>query len=144
MRSVRYYNVNPRYSAGSPAMVDAATARRVAVHEKDEYKANLEGIYGEEAKAEAEKRGLKGIVECVIHEQRRHRKDGHLVYDLLTEEEYWRPRPGAVATCVEPSDHEILPTSLHLAVRDDGVVIVGRCKHCNGEGETVPLTMTWP
>lgn len=56
------WEVMPRYSASSPAMVDMATALRVAEDEKRAYAAALEGAYGAEMKQVAEVQGLKGIV----------------------------------------------------------------------------------
>lgn len=58
-----HYNVAPRYSAGSPAMVDERTALRVAEDEKDAFEAALCGVYGEAAMEEALALGLGGIVE---------------------------------------------------------------------------------
>jgi hypothetical protein len=57
-----YYDVAPRYTCGSPAMVDRQTALHVAQQEKEAYEATLEGIYGEAAKIEAERLGLHWIV----------------------------------------------------------------------------------
>jgi len=56
------WNVAPRYTAGSPAMVDEATARRVAAQEQDAIEAFLDGSCGEENRTKAEKLGLDGIV----------------------------------------------------------------------------------
>lgn len=57
-----WYSVAPRYTAGSPAQVDQATAARVVEEERRAYPPTLEGVYGAEAKAEAEAKGLRGIV----------------------------------------------------------------------------------
>jgi hypothetical protein len=56
------FDVKPRYSGGSPALVDEATARRVAAQEKDMIVGYLEGIYGEAEKLVAETMGLAWIV----------------------------------------------------------------------------------
>lgn len=56
------YNVRPTHG-GSPAMVDGDTAMRVAVQERAYHEACLAGRYGEEEKAKAEARGLRGIAE---------------------------------------------------------------------------------
>lgn len=61
MRTV-HWNVAPRYTAGSPAMVDEATARRVAEQEKRAIVGVLAGAYGEEARKQAEQLDLAGIV----------------------------------------------------------------------------------
>jgi hypothetical protein len=54
-----YFEVRPRYTAGSPGMVDEDTAKRLAEEERRSHGYELEGIYGEDRRAEAEKRGLK-------------------------------------------------------------------------------------
>lgn len=74
-----YYNVNPRYSAGSPAMVDKDTALKLVDDECMAHQATLEGIYGPERVAEAKEAGLHGIVEEVTE-----RADCWLVTDLIT------------------------------------------------------------
>jgi len=59
------YNVAPRYTCGSPALVDQATAERVAREECKAFYVALSGRYGdEEARATALKLGLGGIVEA--------------------------------------------------------------------------------
>lgn len=62
MSSKVFYDVIPRYSGGSPGMVDYATAERVAQQEIESQKAYLEGAYGEDKKLWAEQQGLEGIV----------------------------------------------------------------------------------
>lgn len=57
-----YWNVAPRYTSGSPAMVDEATARRVAEQEQAAVAAIMLGMCGPEEKARAERLGLEGIV----------------------------------------------------------------------------------
>jgi hypothetical protein len=82
----KYFNVAPRYTCGSPAMVSAAIALRVADEEKEGYAVTLEGVYGPEAKALAERAGLRRIAEAVIE-----KADCWLVHDLITQEDYIRP-----------------------------------------------------
>jgi nicotinamide mononucleotide (NMN) deamidase PncC len=55
------YNVAPRYTAGSPAMVDRAIAERVAEQEEEAFHRSLTGIYGEEARTIAQTQGLGWI-----------------------------------------------------------------------------------
>jgi hypothetical protein len=55
------YHVAPRFTAGSPAMVDQATAERVAEQERQGYEHALTGAYGEADKAAAMARGLAWI-----------------------------------------------------------------------------------
>ena len=74
-----FYSVTPRYSGGSPAMVDQSTALRVVQDERGEYEAALSGIYGAEKKARAEREGLDFIVVCM--DERRDRWD---VADAIT------------------------------------------------------------
>ena len=74
-----YFDVRPRYTGGSPAMVDERTARRVARQEADAYPAHLEGWYGPEAATDARERGLAGIVLFEIEH-----RSGWVIYDLLT------------------------------------------------------------
>lgn len=79
MKRAAYFDVRPRYTSGSPAMVDEFTARRVLSQEIGAHAAHAEGWYGDEGKAEAEQKGLSGIVEFKIE----HGK-GWVVYDLIT------------------------------------------------------------
>lgn len=57
------YNVAPRYSAGSPALVDERTADEVQVAELEGYARAMSGIYGAEKQDRARRLGLSGIVE---------------------------------------------------------------------------------
>lgn len=56
------YEVLPRYTAGSPAAVDEATARRVAQQEREAYPAHKDGTYGPAWAKVATSEGLDGIV----------------------------------------------------------------------------------
>lgn len=78
------YHVAPRYTPGSPALVDVTTAMRVADEEKAAYEwlVNNPGAMPEDD-AKAKKLGLKGIVEA---------RDGLKVLDVLTQERFWRGR----------------------------------------------------
>lgn len=60
-----YYNVYPRYTSGSPAMVSESIALKVAAEEKHFIEHALDGAWGEVEKARAEKLGLRGIVEAI-------------------------------------------------------------------------------
>jgi hypothetical protein len=81
-----YWNVKPRYTPGSPAQVDQATAERVAGEERLGYVATLDGAHGTIAAAEAKIAGLRGIVEM-----RWERPGAWIVHDLLTNERFIRP-----------------------------------------------------
>lgn len=57
-----WYTVHPRYTPGSPALVDENTAKRVAMEEKRGYADALKGRDGEGKQRQAENQGLVGIV----------------------------------------------------------------------------------
>src|SRR5262245_50457146 len=62
MKRGEWYEVAPRYTPGSPALVEPGTAARVAEHERKSYLTARAGIYGSEEQARAERLGLAGIV----------------------------------------------------------------------------------
>ena len=139
-----HYNVNPRYTSGSPAMVGLGTATHVAAQEREDYKAALTGIYGDVQKERAEKLGLKGIVECILKMERNNRRDGYIVHDLLTDETYWRAsNEDAKPDCREASEHEADPSSLELVLDSGGVAISVRCKLCGRRAVTKALNIFW-
>lgn len=61
MRS--HFNVYPRYTAGSPAQVDRATAERVAAEERVAHGHVLAGRCGSAEQERAQRLGLDGIAE---------------------------------------------------------------------------------
>lgn len=143
-----YYNLNPRYTPGSPAMVyDNATAARVAKQEKAFYEDALTGIMGADMKERAEREGLKGIVERVLRERRERRMNGFVVYDLITCEEYWRPQrmsdgSNVAPDCLYEEDHRLDPGMLQLTVGADNTVrISAKCTLCGRTGYTQPLSV---
>ena len=75
------YNVAPRYSCGSPALVDHKTALDVKYYEEIFYGYAMEGLMGEEWKAKAESLGLSWIVE-----ERTMYARHYLAFDLITGE----------------------------------------------------------
>lgn len=81
-----HYNVEPRYTPGSPAQVDERTAFRVADEERQGYEVTLAGAHGTIAKQEAELVGLGGIVEY-----RTERPGVWVVLDVITGERFLRP-----------------------------------------------------
>ena len=83
-----HYNVRPRYTPGSPAMVSADTALQVAHEEKQAYEHHLVGAFGSQLMLRAKALGLKGIVERV--QEVKNGKEWQ-VGDLITHEEYERP-----------------------------------------------------
>jgi hypothetical protein len=84
-----HYHVEPRYTAGSGAMVPEAIARRVAAGEKSAVEYVLKGYEGEKAQALAERLGLRGIAEERI-ETGSGKSHGWKVHDLCTGERFFR------------------------------------------------------
>lgn len=56
-----FYHLVPRYSSGSPAMVDLGEAVRVADHEQEAYFNCLTGVFGNDLQVMAKSKGLSGI-----------------------------------------------------------------------------------
>lgn len=77
--SGHYYNVAPRYTAGSPALVDYDTAAQVAKEEKAAYERCLEGVYGTDMQDKARRLGLDFIVEG-----RTTHAHHYMAHDLIT------------------------------------------------------------
>lgn len=82
-RSRFFFNVAPRYTPGSPAMVDGETAFRVAASELVGYDYARDARYGEEDVERAQKLGPAGIVTAV---RELPRGKGWDVLDLITGE----------------------------------------------------------
>lgn len=78
--AILHYHVAPRYTAGSPAMVDQATAERVMAQERSCYAHALEGVYGIDEQHAASVRGLADIVWTTIE-----RRATLIRHDLLTD-----------------------------------------------------------
>ena len=81
-----FFYVRPRYTPGSPALVDQKTAEKVAREEADAFNHAREGVYGAEEAFRARKLGLHRIAYTMTE-----RKNGFDVVDLLTKERYRRP-----------------------------------------------------
>lgn len=81
-----FFHVAPRYTCGSPAMIDLAQACHIADGERNSYETHLTGVFGEHLKTFAEKKGLGGIAYA------RWEKGGKVWrLDLLTGEEKIEP-----------------------------------------------------
>lgn len=84
-------------------MVDEHTAIRVAKQEKTGHQMALEGFYGEEAKREAEQRGLGAVVFCWTEQGSKLH-----IRDMITEEETTRktfpPKTGDSIFNLHPDD----------------------------------------
>ena len=78
------YNVRPRYTPGSPAVVDEATAQRVAREERDAYEHALTGAWGEAERQRAELLGVSSIVYS-LHEDGSGRRFRWVQADLITD-----------------------------------------------------------
>lgn len=89
----KFWNVAPRYTPGSPAMVDETIARKVSEEEKYFHKIALEGSWGENEKRKAEKQGLDFIVYRMSETSK-----GWEVFDLITGKDHFWP---FVAECHE-------------------------------------------
>lgn len=85
-KNTTHYNVNPRYTAGSPAMVSSDIALRVAKQEGTSIRAAVDGLYGETQQDRACRLGLRGISEMA-----RAQRKGWKILDLCTGEVYFRP-----------------------------------------------------
>lgn len=81
-----HFNVSPRYTPGSPAMVDEDTAVRVAAEERRAYERALSGRYGTEEQDRALKLGVSGVVESRAESRR-----SWIVLDMITGERFERP-----------------------------------------------------
>lgn len=73
-RNPMYYCVNPTFTAGSPAQVDEATARRVVAQETQGFERACSGIYGEATAAGARLRETVGIVYAWTEKGQRRRR----------------------------------------------------------------------
>ena len=85
-RGKGHFNVRPRYTCGSPAMVPENIARLVAEQEERQYRDILEGMTGEDSAAEAAALGLHGIAQFKMEH-----KGGWLIMDLITGSMEWSP-----------------------------------------------------
>ena len=82
-----FYQVTPRYTGGSPAQVDEATAKRVAQAEREAYRWIMQaGVGAGSERKLAENYGLAGIVEALTEQG-----NGWAVWDMLTDQHYIRP-----------------------------------------------------
>lgn len=74
-------HVAPRYTSGSPALVDDRTAGHVATQERDMARRLNEGVYGDEFKSIYREKGVRGIVYLTWE-----RKGAMWVQDVLSNE----------------------------------------------------------
>lgn len=122
MRSNAHYSVSPRFSCGSPAMVDEATALHVAEQEVREYQCALEGHYGPEHAEKAKREGLDGIVLLMF--DKGNRWEAH---DAITGKVYVWPFEPKCPKCGKKAhaDRGVLRehycTACHRMLKCDGV-----------------------
>lgn len=90
------FNVRPRYTPGSPAMVCEKTALKVAAEERRAYEPSRDGVYGSVEAARAARLGLgpvegeDGVRRSIAEETVEH-ANHWMVRDLVTGEVYQRP-----------------------------------------------------
>lgn len=101
------FNVRPRYTPGSPAMVSEKIALKVAAEEKAAYEHSRSGVYGTVEAARAARLGLGPIrgeddrLRSIAEETIEH-ANHWMVRDLITGEVYQRPFIGKpVKPCVK-------------------------------------------
>lgn len=82
-----FYNVEPRYSAGSPALVSLGEAAKLAVEEVQFHELHLSGVFGHTHRTRAEQLGLSGIVYA-----RWEAKGKVWRLDLITGERFMEPK----------------------------------------------------
>jgi hypothetical protein len=117
MRSIERFDVRPKFTGGSPAMVDQNTAMRVLGQELSAFRYTKEGIYGEDKAAEALRRGAGNIV------IKWSEKGGKIfVQDLLTGETTARktfpPKTGTSIFALSPED---VKRGMTVYLNDGGV-----------------------
>lgn len=94
MRNI-FINVEPRYSAGSPAAIyDEKLALRIAADERNGYQHALEGLCGDAEKAKAEKLGL-GLIVFIMKEK----SNAWEVHDLITNDRFVWPFKARCPKC---------------------------------------------
>jgi len=93
-RKKGHFNVEPRYTPGSPAQVSEAIARKVAMEEKQFIEHALSGVWGNDEKKRAKALGLDLISFEMVE-----RPKGWEVYDLITGKQYWWPHTAQCPHC---------------------------------------------
>jgi len=117
--SAIYFHVAPRYTGGSPAQVDEATARRVAAQEQHAYE-QLVGDPDLKDSVEALAAAVEGAAGIV--EQRTERADCWIVLDLITGAEFVRPFPVHPESEARARQRAVrLRTKYHLPLEGDSV-----------------------
>lgn len=81
-----FYHVAPRFTAGSPSMVDEETAARVAADELNAAAAIVDGLLGAEELERLGREGVEGIAYATSESRR-----SQYVYDLITGEHFVVP-----------------------------------------------------
>lgn len=83
------FSVFPRYSPGSPGMVNWTLAASIAEDELRGYENARSGIYGPEKQARADRLGLSGIVESITEIRGKFE-----IHDLITGETFVKTPAG--------------------------------------------------
>ncbi len=84
-----YFNVAPRFTPGSPALVNQEIALRVAAQERRAFEPAKMGVYGKDDQERAGRLGLRGIVEYRT-ERGSGKKHGWEIIDVCTGEKFFR------------------------------------------------------
>ena len=114
------FHVRPRYTPGSPAMVNPRLCRRVAEEERQAIQGHLEGVYGP---AEVERAKRLGLHRIALHTVES--KGGLTVTDLLTSEQYRREGKYAAGQRVEvwSDEHGWVPHIVATKYNDGPTVL---------------------
>lgn len=144
-----HFNVAPRYTPGSPAMVDERTALRVAMEERGAYPYAFQGITGLTDQEIAKTKGLDGIVECRVEQP-----GFWVVTDMITGRVYRREMV-SVGTLKCPHCDAYKPTGArrtastrHLLEHTRPSPLTGETEACPGgvvplQTEVVPDSSYW-
>jgi hypothetical protein len=112
------YSVAPRYTPGSPGLVDRRIAERVAREEARAYEEAITGADGEAETRKAKALGLCGVAEY-REEVGSGKKHGWNVLDLCTGETFFRSTPEALLRLGWVDYHNLSPYERDVA-RDAG------------------------
>ena len=82
-----YHCIRPRYTPGAPAIVDYEFAKQFTIEERNEYRKNLRGEYGEKNRQRAERLGLEGIAQTRIKHVDKKDNITYSITDLITNKE---------------------------------------------------------
>lgn len=110
-RTVRW-NVAPRYTPGSPAMVDEGIARHVLADERECYLRALDGTYGEAARLRAVALGTEWVVFLTWEKGNKLYREDCTTRKVVEVTKVELLKEGTIFTLAEPGAHrfKMLPT----------------------------------